>query len=153
MGDNRNVTDIVPIGIAQQLAKEVIDNPEGIYDVIQRGEKWLKELREKARQELIKRADANLDVTPFETENYTVNCTRTKPSLLPDVIYATFMAKKLDPKLVVFPKPIEYEALPTARDSLKVLLASKILTQTEYDSMFDKIGYVVKVKPKHGSGE
>lgn len=148
MGDTKDEFSIVPVSSAVKLAKMAVETPELIYDAVVKAEKYLKEMKETARQTIIKRMVSGQGVLEIETDNYTVNCTKKNGNIQPDAIRVMLMAAGLDPKLVVYPKPTEYEALPNARLTLQAMLEQKVITQAQFDLCFKESSHVVTIKPK-----
>lgn len=149
MADTKNdALALIPQDAAQAIAQLVYEKPEAVYDELARTEKWLKDIKGKARQAIIKRMGVQTKFV-IETDRYDVHATRHRPSILTTVVRNVLTAKGVDPALVVF-KTVKYDPLPNAHDTLLNMLRSNIITKDEYDSMFDEAKIVVTTKPKRG---
>jgi hypothetical protein len=150
MGDeNQDSNSIISTSKASQLAELCINNPESIYDQIVRAEKWIKELKDIARDSIIARMPETAITNDIETNNYTVHTNKNKAKLKPEVIHKALMAIGLDPYLVVYKLPVEHDALPNARDTLEIMRKSGVIPQSVYDTFFAEPGYTVTIKPKN----
>jgi len=146
MDSNDKPTSIVPTSIAAQLAALATTAPEAIYDQLAKAEKWLKEIKETARQTIINRM-AGADRLTLETDNYAIHAVKNKAKLNVERIHAILVEKGITVNTILF-KTVVFEPLPTARDSIEILLKSKLITKEEYDTMFDKAITTVSVKAK-----
>ncbi len=143
-----NKTSIIPMDKASAVAELCITQPEAIYEPLHAAEKWCKEMREKARQTLIARVPKDVQKSETEADTCTITTTRNKAKLKPDTIHKALTTLGLDPKLVVYPQPVEYDALPNARETLETMLKTGVLSQAVYDTFFETPGYTVTTKPK-----
>lgn len=145
MSDKEPVS-IVPVSVASQIAELAVTNPEAVYDKLAKAEKWIKEIKESARQVIISRM-TEAPKLEIETNTYTIQALRNRPQLKADKIRAVLAAKGINSDTVVY-KTTVYEALPNARDTLDTMLKSKLITQGEYDLMFEAPKVTVSVKQK-----
>jgi hypothetical protein len=146
MGDENS--SIIPMESAQRIAALCISNPESIYEALVKAEKWVKELKEKARDAVIARMPEDAAAYDLETDNYTVHTTKNKLKMKPMVIHAALVSLGLDPMTVVYRLPVEYDVLPNGRDVLEMMFKQGIIPKSIYDTCFAAAGYTVTVKPK-----
>lgn len=138
---------IIPISVGARIAEMAVKEPDKIYDTLVRAEKWLEEVKEMARRQIINRIPPDVQKLVIENPNYNINAVRNKPKINVKRVLELMIEKKQDIGFVLF-KTIKYDALPTARESLSTMLQAGVFTKDEYDSMFDKPIYTVSVKSK-----
>lgn len=141
-------SSLIPVTTASWLAGQVHTNPESVYDIIKKAEEWIKELKETARQAIIKRMPVGAKSLDLETDGYVVNCKKNSGKAKPAAIREMLMLSGLDPKKVVYPLPVEYDILPNGKETLAFMLAEKVLTQEQYDSCFTASNHTVSIKAK-----
>lgn len=139
-------SSLVPVTTASWLAERVNTNPESVYDMIRKAEDWVKELKETARQSIIKRMvdDKTLELAG---DGYVVSCKKQSGNIRPEAIRVLFITLGLDHKIIVYPVTV-YEVLPNAKITLQMMIDQKVITQAQYDVCFDKPKHVVSVKAK-----
>lgn len=142
MGDNNK--SIIPVDVASSIANLAQSNPEQVYDKLKKAEDWIKEIKGIARNSIISKMNGGkrLDI---DAGDYKITATAAKPKIKIKVCQQVLAKIGVDKALVMYPVT-EFEPLPNAHDTLAKMLEAKLMTQQEYDSMFDEPIVTVKTK-------
>lgn len=146
MADNN--TALMSIDAQQRVMRMATEAPEDIYAVIKAAEDWVDELKEIARENLNKKFPKEETSHDFDTPLNIINVTRNRGNFKPEMVHEILTKLKIPTENVTYVKPVQYGCKPEAFDILSAYLKQNILTQAQFDSMFEKGKFVVKVKPK-----
>ena len=139
---------LMSITAQQYIMQKATEAPEEIYATIKAAEDWLEELKDIARKGLNSRIPENVTTYDFNTATHIINVTRNRGKFKPEVVHDTLSRLKIDTNKITYEKPRQYGCTPEAYDILSAYLQQNIITKSQYDSMFEKGNFTVKVKPK-----
>lgn len=139
---------LLTLDVKQALMRKAVEAPEEIYAGIKEVEDWIKELKKLARDKLNSQVPEGAKKHDIDTPNNIINITQNRGKFKPDVVHATLTALKIPTDNITALKPAAYGVKDGAYEILEQYLKDKILTQAQFDSMFEEGNFTVKVKPK-----
>lgn len=141
-------TSLMPVSVKQLLMQKAVDAPEEVYAGIKEVEDWLKEVKNIARLALNKQVPENAKTHSIDTPKHYINITRNRGKFKPSVVHKLLTELKIPTDNMTALKPAEYGMKAGAFEVLEQYLKDGILTQMQFDLMFEEGNFTVKVKPK-----
>ncbi len=141
-------TGLMTLDVKQALMRKAVEAPEEIYAGIKEVEDWLKELKKIARLKLNEKVPEGVKSHSFSTPSNYINVTQNRGKFKPDFVHELLTKLKIPTDNITALKPASYSVKAGAFEILEQYCKDGILTQAQFDSMFEEGNFTVKVKPK-----